>query len=92
VSGRASYRFKLKPWYGLLVVTWILLTLPVAGFVIVMGEAAADAPPRLARFLDMIGNSFALMRPDPLSIALSAWLWLPLIAAPFGLIARIDQE
>jgi hypothetical protein len=88
----ARYRFRLKAWYGLLVVTWTLLTLPVIGFVIVMAEAAADAPPRLARLLDMLGHSFALMRPDPLSIALSAWLWLPILAAPFGLFARIDQE
>jgi hypothetical protein len=88
----ARYRFRLKPWYGLLAVTWTLLTLPVAGFVIILGEAAADAPPRLAYFLDMIGRSFALMRPDPLSIALSAWLWLPVLTAPFGLFARIDQE
>ncbi|HEV7659764.1 MAG TPA: hypothetical protein VGO55_07950 [Allosphingosinicella sp.] len=86
------YRFKLKAWYRLLLVMWTLLTLPVVGFVIVLGEAAADAPPRLARLLDMFGGSFALMRPDPLSIALSAWLWLPLVAAPFGLFARTDQE
>jgi hypothetical protein len=92
MSARFPYRFRLKTWYGLVVVTWILLTLPVAGFVLAMGEAAADAPPRVAHFLDMIGRSFALMRPDPLSIALSAWLWLPLVAAPFGLFARIDQE
>jgi hypothetical protein len=92
MSARSSYRFRLKAWYGLLVVTWILLTLPVLGFVIVLGEAAADAPPRLAQLLDMLIGSFALMRPDPLSIALSAWLWLPLVAAPFGLFSRIDQE
>jgi hypothetical protein len=92
MSGRAPYRFKLKTWYGLLLVTWILLTLPVMLFVLAMGEAAADAPPRLAHFLDVIGRGFALMRPDPLSIALSAWLWLPILAAPFGLFARIDQE
>jgi hypothetical protein len=92
MSARRPYRFRLKAWYGLLVVTWILLTLPVVLFVIVMGEAAADAPPRLARLLDMFASSFALMRPDPVSIALSAWLWLPILAAPFGLFARIDQE
>lgn len=92
MSARFPYRFRLKTWYGLLVVTWMLLTLPVILFVLMMGEAAADAPPRVARMLDMLLGSFSLMRPDPLSIALSAWLWLPILAAPFGLFARIDQE
>ena len=91
MSARHPYRLKLKAWYGLLLITWMVLTLPVFLFVLAMGEVAADAPPRLAQFLDMIGRGFDLTRPDPLSIALLAWVCLPILAAPFGF-ARIDQE
>jgi hypothetical protein len=85
------FRVKLKTWYGILLASWLTLMLPASCFIAQATNASGRySIPEI--YADMVVGSFSLLSQPPLGPFLFAWVWLPVLAAPFGLFEKIDQE